>query len=48
VLRAIALDKKTSEGSVRWVLLADVGQPVLRADVPLAMVRQVIEEMLEP
>jgi len=48
VLRAIALDKKTSDGSVRWVLLEDVGQPVLRADVPLALVRQVIEEMLEP
>jgi 3-dehydroquinate synthase len=48
VLRAIALDKKTSDGSVRWVLLEDVGQPVLRADVPLSLVRQVIEEMLEP
>jgi len=48
VLKAIALDKKTSDGSVRWVLLEDVGQPVLRADVPLSLVRQVIEEMLEP
>jgi 3-dehydroquinate synthetase len=48
VLRAITLDKKTSDGSVRWVLLEDVGQPVLRADVPLSLVRQVIEEMLEP
>jgi 3-dehydroquinate synthase len=48
VLRAIALDKKTSDGSVRWVLLEDVGQPVLRADVPLSLVRQVIEEMREP
>jgi len=48
VLRAIALDKKTSDGSVRWVLLEDVEQPVLRADVPLPLVRQVIEEMLEP
>jgi shikimate kinase / 3-dehydroquinate synthase len=48
VLRAITLDKKTSDGSVRWVLLEDVGQPVLRADVPVPLVRQVIEEMLEP
>jgi len=47
VLRAITLDKKTSDGSVRWVLLEDVGQPVLRADVSLSLVRQVIEEMLE-
>jgi 3-dehydroquinate synthetase len=48
VLRAITLDKKTSEGSVRWVLLEDVGQPVLRADVPPSLVRQVSEEILEP
>ena len=32
---------------VRWVLLEDVGQPVLRTDVPASLVRQVIEEMLE-
>ena len=48
VLRAIALDTKTSDGSVRWVLLEDVGRPVLRADVPLPLVRQAIEEILEP
>jgi len=48
VLRAITLDKKTSDGSVRWVLLEDVGQPVLRADVPLSLVRQVVEELREP
>jgi 3-dehydroquinate synthetase len=48
VLKAISFDKKTSGKSVRWVLLRDIGQPVLHSDVPLPLVRQVIEEMLEP
>jgi 3-dehydroquinate synthase len=48
VLKAISFDKKTSDKSVRWVFLRDIGQPVLRNDVPLPLVRQVIEGMLEP
>ncbi len=48
VLKAISFDKKTSDKSVRWVLLRDIGQPVLRNDVPPALVRRVIEGMLEP
>jgi 3-dehydroquinate synthetase len=47
VLKAISLDKKTSDKSVRWVLLEDIAQPVLRSDVPLSLVRQVVEGMLE-
>jgi 3-dehydroquinate synthase len=47
VLDAIALDKKVSGKAVRWVLLADVGLPVLRQDVPEPLVRQVVAELLE-
>ncbi len=46
MLEAIALDKKVSEKAVRWVLLDDVGEPRLHTDVPLSLVRQVVEEML--
>ncbi len=42
VLAAMALDKKVSGRSVRWVLLEDVGRPVLRDDVPAALVRQAV------
>jgi shikimate kinase/3-dehydroquinate synthase len=46
VLDAIALDKKVSGKAVRWVLLADVGLPMLRQDVPEPLVRQVVAELL--
>jgi 3-dehydroquinate synthase len=42
VLEAMALDKKVSGRAVRWVLLEDVGRPVLRDDVPASLVRQVV------
>jgi shikimate kinase/3-dehydroquinate synthase len=41
-LAAVALDKKVSGRAVRWVLLEDVGCPVLRDDVPAALVRQAV------
>jgi shikimate kinase/3-dehydroquinate synthase len=41
-LAAMALDKKVSGRAVRWVLLEDVGCPVLREDVPAALVRQAV------
>jgi 3-dehydroquinate synthetase len=41
-LAALALDKKVSGRAVRWVLLEDVGRPVLRDDVPPTLVRQVV------
>ena len=46
VLKAMELDKKMREGTVRWVLLAEVGKPVLRDDVPVAHVVSVLEELL--
>jgi shikimate kinase / 3-dehydroquinate synthase len=46
VLVAMSLDKKVTGKSVRWVLLADVGKPALRTDVPPELVREVVGEML--
>ena len=46
VLAAIALDKKVTAGSVRWVLLEDVGRAVIRSDVPQEVVRAAVEETL--
>lgn len=44
VLGALALDKKVSRKAVRWVLLEDVGCPVIRDDVPAALVRNVVRK----
>jgi len=46
VLRAMELDKKVREKAVRWVLLAGIGQPVIRDDVPLEQVVKVIGGLL--
>lgn len=46
VLAAIKLDKKVTAGSVRWVLLEDVGRAVLRSDVQPELVREVVSELL--
>jgi shikimate kinase/3-dehydroquinate synthase len=46
VLEAISLDKKVAAGSVRWVLLEDIGRPVLRSDVPLDVVRDAVQGVL--
>jgi shikimate kinase / 3-dehydroquinate synthase len=47
VLAAMALDKKITGKSIRWVLLADIGKLVLRSDAPDEVVREVVEELLE-
>jgi 3-dehydroquinate synthase len=46
VLRAMELDKKVKNRSVRWVLLEDIGRPVIRQDVPRQLVIKVLEELL--
>ena len=45
VRAALALDKKVVAGGQRWVLLEDVGRPIVRADVPTAIVEAVLDEM---
>jgi 3-dehydroquinate synthase len=43
---ALALDKKVVAGGQRWVLLEDVARPVVRSDVPTAVVEAVLDELL--
>ena len=46
IRNAMALDKKIVSGTQRWVLLRDVGDPIVTADVPATVVQDVIELML--
>ena len=42
VLAAMRLDKKVRGGRMRFVLLEEIGQPVVRDDVPEELVREVV------
>ena len=46
VLRAMSLDKKTVDGSNRFVLLEDVGKAVVRNDVPRQLVEATVRELV--
>jgi shikimate kinase/3-dehydroquinate synthase len=46
VRAALALDKKVIAGGQRWVLLEDIGRPVVRSDVPKDILEVVIDEFL--
>jgi len=48
VTRAMELDKKVKEKSIRWVLLQDIGKAVIRSDVPQEDVLAVLKELAEP
>jgi 3-dehydroquinate synthase len=41
---AMTLDKKVRDGTIRWVLLEDVGRTTIRNDVPNEIVEQAIDE----
>ena len=46
VKAATALDKKVQGRSIRWVLLAGIGKPVLRDDVPEDVVDSALDHVL--
>jgi shikimate kinase/3-dehydroquinate synthase len=46
VLQAMELDKKVRGEKVRWVLIAGIGQPVIRDDVPAEVAVSVIQKLL--
>ncbi len=43
---ALALDKKIVGGGQRWVLLRDIGDAIVTADVPREVVDEVMTEFL--
>jgi len=47
IMAAIALDKKVQSGAVRWILLAGIGRPIVRSDVPESLARQAYESLLQ-
>jgi 3-dehydroquinate synthase len=47
VRAAIGLDKKAHGGSVRWVLLEDIGHPIVRPNVPESLVTATLNELLK-
>ena len=46
VFTAMALDKKTEAGSIKWVLLEGVGRAVVRRDVPIELVKEAVEGLV--
>ena len=45
VMAAMSLDKKTSGRAIKWVLLEEIGRTVLRDDVPIALVEEVVRSL---
>ena len=47
ITRAMELDKKVKEKTIRWVLLEDIGRAVVRSDVPHKQALAVLRELSE-
>ena len=47
-MTALARDKKRLESGVPFVLLPRLGEAVVREDVPLPTVREVLDELMSP
>ncbi|MFW6118608.1 MAG: hypothetical protein ACOC6R_03850, partial [Chloroflexota bacterium] len=48
ITKTMELDKKVRGKAIRWVLLQDIGQAVIRSDVPQREVLAVLQELVEP
>jgi shikimate kinase/3-dehydroquinate synthase len=48
ITRAMELDKKTKQKAIRWVLLQDIGEAVIRSDVSQREVLAVLQELVDP
>jgi 3-dehydroquinate synthase len=46
VIGAMAYDKKVASKTIRWILLEAEGKPVIRDDVPMDVVRNVLADVL--
>lgn len=47
LIDAMFLDKKVRGKTIRWVLLEDVGKPVVRDDIPMESVREVLSGLMK-
>ena len=47
LIEAMFLDKKVRGKAIRWILLEDVGRPVIRDDIPMESVREVLGGLVE-
>lgn len=47
VLAAMELDKKIESGSTRWIMPRNIGVIEIRRDVPAALVREVLDEIVD-
>jgi 3-dehydroquinate synthase len=45
IIKAIELDKKNKQGSVRWVLLEDIGKPSIHNEIPVREVADVLKKL---
>ncbi|MEO6587751.1 MAG: 3-dehydroquinate synthase [Pyrinomonadaceae bacterium] len=46
IFEAFAFDKKQIGGSLQWILLEDIGKPVIRQDISTSIVKETIKEFL--
>ena len=46
LFKAMSLDKKTEDGSIKWVLLEGIGRAVLRRDVPAELVEETVRGLI--
>lgn len=47
VFEAFAFDKKQIGKSLQWILLADIGKPLVRKDIAAPIIKKTLEEFLE-
>jgi 3-dehydroquinate synthetase len=47
VFEAFAFDKKQIGDRLQWILLEDIGKPVIRQDIPKSTIKNTLEEFLE-
>jgi 3-dehydroquinate synthase len=47
IAAAMKLDKKVRQAAIRWVLLEAIGAPVIRSDVPEAVIAETLAELVD-
>ncbi len=47
MFEALAFDKKQIGESLQWILLEDIGKPLVRQDISTSTIKKTLEEFLE-